>query len=204
MSDGLAKSAIILASSSETRRRLLRGAGIAYECAAADLDEGAMLQECESHGFSANEAAQTLAAAKAKKIAALNPDALVIGCDQILHCQDLWFSKPKDRASAEKDLRFLRGKQHFLASAVVVAKQDTVLWRHTETAAMHMRDFSDAFLQDYMEKMGDAVLLSVGCYQLEGIGAQLFDKIAGDYFSILGLPLVPLLGALRSLDAIGK
>jgi len=130
------------------------------------------------------------------------PDAVVIGADQVLDCDGKWFDKPGGRDSALRQLKELRGKRHRLVTAVAVAAKGAVAWKHVEAATMTMRVFSDAFLADYLDRAGEAAWGSAGGYQLEGLGAQLFAKIEGDFFAILGLPLLPLLDHLRRAGAL--
>ena len=137
-----------------------------------------------------------LAELKAQRVSQRHKDALVIGADQMLQCGGIWFDKPADLDHARGHLIALRGKTHELLSAVCVVRDGEVLWRHLESAQLTMRPFSDAFIDEYLAAAGDAVCASVGAYQLEGRGAQLFSRIEGDYFTILGLPLLPLLGFL--------
>jgi septum formation protein len=146
--------------------------------------------------------ALALAEAKAHQVSALEPDAVVIGSDQVLVCGGELFSKPMSVAAARRQLKALRGLTHALPTAVVLARAGEVLWSHIEEPELTMRDFSDAFLTAYLKEMGRSVTETVGGYKLEGLGGQLFDRIEGDYFSIIGLPLFPLLQALRGLGAL--
>jgi septum formation protein len=141
--------------------------------------------------------AGALAELKARRVSASDGEGLVLGADQVLVCEDTLFSKPETHAAARSQLQRLRGRPHQLLTAAVLARAGTPLWRHVDVSTLWMRSFSDAFLEAYLAQEGDAVLGSVGCYRLEGMGVQLFERIDGDYFSILGLPLVPLLAALR-------
>lgn len=143
-----------------------------------------------------------LAEAKASTIAARHPGALVIGADQLLVCGEVWLDKPSDLATARRQLRELRGRQHELITAVVLWRDNAVLWRHVERPVLVMRDFSDTFLDAYLASAGAGALSAVGAYQLEAMGIQLFAQIEGDYFAILGLPLLPLLDCLRNLGAL--
>ncbi|MBL4907078.1 MAG: Maf family protein [Sneathiella sp.] len=188
---------VILASSSKSRETLLRNAGLNFEIAPASVDEEEMKHSMQAAGASAAETAVALAELKAIRISRHFPDHYIIGADQMLECGSLWFDKPIDKEHARAHLTTLRGKTHKLQNAVCVVKTSAVIWHHVNEARMNMRKFSDDFLDQYMEMAGDDILLSVGAYQLEGVGAQLFNKVDGDFFSILGLPLLPLLDFLR-------
>ncbi len=188
---------LILASASGVRARLLREAGVRFGVRPADVDESQLKKTfCESGTTSAGMAA-ALAEAKALNVSQASPHALVLGCDQALVCEGRLFDKSRDAGEAREMLAFLRGKDHQLISASALALGGKVVWRNQEMATLRMRNFSDAFLEAYLKAEGTIVLSSVGCYHLEGRGAQLFERIEGDFFSILGLPLIPLLGALR-------
>ena len=145
-----------------------------------------------------------LAELKALRVSASRPGDLVLGADQVLVCEGRILSKAETLAEAAAQLKFLRGKSHMLISALALARDGDVVWRHADEARLAMRDFSDAFLDSYLKAEGEAVLGSVGCYRLEGPGAQLFESVEGDYFSILGLPLLPLLGVLRQQGVIPR
>jgi septum formation protein len=193
---------IVLASASATRRRLLAAAGIVALSDPAALDEGEIRAAFKAEGASALDCAAALAEGKALRVSARHPDALVIGADQILDCGGTWFEKAADRAAAQAHLRALRGKTHSLAGAVAIAQQGRIIWQARSAPRLAMRAFSDAFLETYLDQAGDAVLQSVGAYELEGLGIHLFAKIEGDYFAILGLPLLPLLAFLRDRGAL--
>ncbi|MBS0240965.1 MAG: septum formation protein Maf [Proteobacteria bacterium] len=198
-----ARKRLILASTSASRKRMLEGAGLAFEAMASDVDEVRLRAELEGKGVrGAEPIARALAAAKAEAVSAQNPDALVIGGDQVLALGSRIFEKPKDVEAARRQLMDLRGRMHDLVSAVVLAEGGRGVWAHAETATMTMRLFSPQFLDDYLAKAGPIVCQSVGAYQLEGLGAHLFERIEGDYFTILGLPLIALLGELRGRGAI--
>lgn len=188
---------LILASASGVRARLLREAGVRFGVRPADLDEASAKKELQSKGITSDGMAAALAEQKALDVSQASPHALVLGCDQVLVCENRIFDKPRDAAEAQETLQFLRGKAHHLITACVLAQTSEVVWQHQERATLWMRDFSDAFLQSYLKTEGMAIMSAVGCYQLEGRGAQLFDRVEGNFFSILGLPLIPLLGALR-------
>jgi septum formation protein len=198
---GLTAAALVLASSSRTRARLLEEAGLAVSCDPAAIDEATMKARCRAEGRDAAACAALLADAKAACVAERRADALVIGADQLLVCGGDWFDKPQDRPAARRQLLQLRGKPHELVTAVAVWRGNRALWRHLERPRLTMRDFSNDFLDAYLAASGDGILASVGAYQLEHFGAQLFERIEGDYFAILGLPLLPLLAFLRAAGA---
>jgi len=188
---------LILASASASRAAMLRNAGLEIEILPAAVDEDSVKRAVRPEGGDTNAAAGLLAGLKARRVSRNHPHALVIGADQMLQCGADWYDKPVDAEDARVHLRRLRGKSHMLVTAAVVARDDMVIWSHTDTATLHMRPFSDAFLDDYLDRLGTSVTETVGCYRLEGPGAQLFSRIDGDFFTILGLPLLPLLDFLR-------
>lgn len=187
---------LVLASKSTARRALLEAAGVAVRVRPAAINERAL--EAQAGPRNPSEAAALLARAKATAVAAAHPGLFVLGADQTLALGERRFSKAADRDGARAQLLALRGKTHTLHSAIAVARGNEVLFEHVDNARLTMRDFSDAFLDRYIETVGDAVTASVGGYQLEGPGIQLFDRVEGDYSTILGLPLLPLLRWLRS------
>ena len=191
----LAAEPLVLASRSFARAALLTGAGIAIEVLPADIDERGV--EAKAPAQDAAAAAALLAREKARAVAALRPGRLVLGADQTLALGARRFSKPADRAAAEEQLRALRGKTHALHSALALMRDGEVLFEHADMARLTMRSFSDKFLTQYLDAAGEAVTASVGGYQLEKPGIQLFERVEGDYFTILGLPLLPLLDFLR-------
>jgi septum formation protein len=195
-------SLLVLASASTARLRLLTDAGIAAERDPADIDEAAIKTECRHSGRPAADCAAQLAEAKAQMVARRHPGRLVLGADQMLECDGRWFDKPADRAEAREQLHALSGRSHELITAAAIVRDGTVLWRAIERPRLTMRRFSDAFLDRYLEAMGDRVLKTVGGYELEGTGAQLMQQIEGDYFAILGLPLLSLLEFLRETGAL--
>jgi septum formation protein len=188
---------VILASKSAARRAVLDGAAVTYEAVVAGVDEDAVKVEMLANGAGPREVAEALAERKALVISKMRP-GLVIGADQTLDLDGKLYDKAPDLYQAWQRLNLLRGKTHRLHSAVVVARDGAPIWRETVTASLTMRDFSDSFLQHYLATEGEAALGSVGCYRLEGPGAQLFSRIEGDYFAILGLPLMGLLDLLRA------
>jgi septum formation protein len=188
---------LILASGSAIRAAMLHAAGLDFRVLPSRVDEDEIKLSLKSEGVSIREAAQALAELKAHRVSQNEPADFVIAADSMLACEGRWYDKPEHMGQARDHLLSLRGKTHELVSAVVVARGGSVIWRHTDAAKLTMRDFSDGFLDAYLAQAGDAVLSSVGCYQLEGLGVQLFSKIQGDHFTILGLPLLPLLDILR-------
>lgn len=190
---------VILASSSQTRAALLRRAGIDIRVDPAGLDESAMIAAMRDTDdpLPPEDVAAVLADAKAETVSARNPDTLVAAADQTLALGDRLFQKPADIDQARRQLLDLAGRTHALHSAVSLFRDGQFVWRHVDTAHLTMRGFSPEFLGRYLAAVGDDALSSVGGYQLEGRGAQLFDRIDGDYFTILGLPLLPLLAVLR-------
>lgn len=196
MSAGRPPANLILASKSTARRAVLAGAGVPFETASSGVDEGAAKARLLAAGADPRAVAEALAEEKAVAVSRIRPE-LVLGADQTLEFGGQLFDKVETLAEARERLRTLRGRPHQLHSAVVVAEGGAPVWRETVSATLTMRDFSDAFLEDYLAAEGEASLGSVGCYRLEGLGAQLFAGIEGDYFTILGLPLMGLLGLLR-------
>jgi nucleoside triphosphate pyrophosphatase len=186
---------LVLASKSTARLALLAAAGIAVEVLPADIDERDV--EAKASAQDAGAAAALLAREKARAIAAIRPGRMVLGADQTLALGTRRFSKPEDREGAAEQLRALRGNTHALHSALAVMRDGNVLFEHRDAAQLTMRSFSDKFLDEYLDAVGDVATTSVGGYQLEKSGIQLFDRIEGDYFTILGLPLLPLLEFLR-------
>jgi septum formation protein len=188
---------LILASQSPFRRALLEGAGLRFTTHPAHVDEAAIKRAVQAERESAEDAALLLAEMKAARVARREPGALVIGADQILVCEGVWFDKPADVTEARAQLRTLRGKTHMLATAVVCHVGESRIWHHVVRPRLTMRVFSDAFLETYLAEEGETVTATVGGYRLEGPGVQLFDRIDGEYSAIIGLPMLPLLGFLR-------
>jgi septum formation protein len=189
------KQPLILASGSKARKAMLTQAGLVFDVIPADIDEAAVLKNLQGK-LPPEEIAAELARRKALAVASDNQETLVIGADQMLVCAGRIYSKAKTKEEARENLKNLRGRTHQLISAVCVAHGDEIMWSHTDTASLTMRGFDDDFFNDYMDAAGDALLNSVGGYELEGLGATLFERTEGDYFTILGLPLLPLLGFL--------
>jgi septum formation protein len=188
---------LILASGSAIRAEILRRAGVAFTVETSAVDEAEIKSAFRAEQRPAVDCAIALAEAKASRVSRRHAGALVIGADQILVCDGVWYDKPADRAAARDQLLALRGKRHELISAVCVMRDGERLWHVVERPALMVRKFSDGFLEDYLDTAGDAILASVGAYELEGRGVQLFERIDGDFFAILGLPLLPLLAFLR-------
>lgn len=193
---------IVLASSSPFRMALLRNAGLDAEPIPADLDERALEAPLLESGAGAEDVALVLAEAKATAVSEAYPARLVIGCDQTLSLGDTIFHKPADMEGARRHLLALSGRTHHLNSAVILARGGEVLWRHVSIASLTMRQLDPGFIGRHLARVGAKALSSVGAYQIEGEGIQLFEKIEGDYFTIVGLPLLPLLAELRTLGAI--
>ncbi len=187
---------IILASGSATRRALLQAAGLHFTAVATGVDEDAVKREARV--LDATPADTALRLARLKAQAVRQPDALVIGCDQILVCGGIWHDKPPTLQAARTQLAALRGRTHVLATATVVLRGGVELWHHAASPRLTMRAFSDAFLDSYLRAEGPALLASVGAYRLEGLGVHLFEAVHGEHSAILGLPVLALLGFLRA------
>lgn len=202
----LETSQLILASGSRTRYAMLKSAGLAFTVVPPDIDEDAVRETLLSDNVDIEplDVADVLARVKGEAVSAANPESLIIAADQVLALGSEIFTKPKDMEAAWESLKRLRGETHQLHSAVVLAENGQVTWAYVETAHLKMRNFSTTFLSEYLLKAGDSVCQSVGGYQLEGLGIQLFEKIDGDYFTILGLPLMPLLAELRQRDVLTR
>lgn len=193
---------IILASGSPFRRAMLENAGIAVQAVPADLDERALEAPLHDSGASPDDVALVLAEAKAVSVSEKDHGALVLGCDQTLSMGDEIFHKPTDMEGARRHLLALSGRTHHLNSAAVLARDGEVLWRHVGVASLTMRTLDPAFIGRHLARVGAKALQSVGAYQIEGEGIQLFEKIEGDHFTIIGLPLLAVLAELRRLGAI--
>ncbi len=191
---------LILASKSVARREVLANAGVAFDVQVAGIDEDAL----KLPGVDARDLAIELAKAKALAVSKQHPDAVVLGADQTLAFDGGLISKAPTLAAAKARLSDMRGKPHQLHSGVALAKGGKILWADADTAHMRVRDFSDAFLDTYIATEGDELLHCVGSYRLEGMGSQLFDKVDGDYFTVLGMPLWLVLEQLRHFEALPK
>jgi septum formation protein len=197
VSDRDKASGLVLASASASRAAVLRQAGLAIRQDPAGVDEEAVKRSLRAEGADAAHVATTLADLKAQQVSRRHPDAFVIGADQMLECNGVWFDKPPDIDHARAHLMSLRGRTHELITAAVVVRSGARIWQHVDRAALTMRPFSDAFIEHYLQAVGDEACSTVGAYRLEGTGAQLFSRVEGDFFTILGLPLLPLLDFLR-------
>jgi septum formation protein len=193
---------VVLASGSATRRAMLERAGVAIVVVKPDVDEGGIKFECRDRRLPAGEAAHRLAAAKAIQVSPRHPGRIVLGADQMLDCDGEWFDKPVNRAAAARQIGLLSGRAHTLFSAVAAVRDGTVIWRCLESAELTLRVLSPGFIQSYLDRAGKAVLSTVGAYQVEGLGIQMFDAIRGDHSTILGMPLIPLLAFLREQGVI--
>lgn len=196
--------AVILASGSRSRASLLRNAGVVFTQQPSAVDEDAIKAALRAQGATAAHCAEVLAEMKAVQVSRAHPAALVIGADQMLACEGVWFDKPLGLDGARAHLRQLRGRTHQLLNSLIVARGGARVWHYADHATMRMRPLSDAFVEQYLASAGAAILGSVGAYQLEGMGSQLFEAVAGDFFSILGLPLLPLLAFLREHGVVAS
>lgn len=192
---------IVLASTSAIRQQVLRSAGVPFEAVAAGVDESSVKDSLLAEGVGPRDIADALAEAKAVKVS-MRRLGLVIGADQTLDLEGRLFDKAQSVEEARDRLKDLRGRTHRLHCGMVVARDGVAIWREVVTTTLRMRPFSDAYLDAYLERNTPQILHSVGCYQLEGEGVQLFDRIEGDYFAILGLSLIPLLDILRRHQAV--
>lgn len=193
---------LILASASASRTRLLTAAGVPHRVEAAHVDEAAIKESLVAERATAGDIAEILGATKARQVAAGAPGVLVLGADQVLELDGALFDKPGDMDEARRHLLALRGRTHRLWTSASVVRDGRHQWHHTEASALTMRDFTEAFLERYLEEAGEAVLTSVGAYRLEETGAQLFSAVEGNHFAILGLPLLALLPFLRANSII--
>lgn len=195
---------LILASQSRFRAGLLAAAGVAVETMPAHVDEADVKQAARAEGASAEDTALLLASLKVERIARRHPEALVIGGDQMLVCEGTWFDKPPDMAAARAQLLALRGKAHTLVTAVLCQRGDQRVWQHIARPRLVMRDFSEAFLDQYLALEGEVLTTTVGAYRVEGPGLQLFDRIEGEHSEIVGLPMLALLGFLRQHGVLAR
>lgn len=193
---------IVLATASQARIAILGNAGIEFAAKSANIDERAVEAPLAASGASPAKIAMALAEAKAMAVGNKEEDAFVIGADQTLSADGERWNKPGSLNQAREQLMTLSGRMHELCSAIAIVRAHEVIWRHSEIAQMTMRDLTGEFIDQYLAEVGEAALSSVGAYQVEGRGIQLFEHIDGDYFTILGLPLLPLLAILRELGAI--
>lgn len=193
---------ILLASTSPTRLQMLQAAGLAVDPVAPRVDEATIRDALVAEGAHPRDIADTLAEMKARKVAEKHPDALVLGCDQVLALDRETFAKPETPDAAREQLRRLRGRSHKLLSAIVAYENSEPVWRHVAEARLTMHAFSDTYLDDYVTRNWDSIRHSVGCYKIEEEGVRLFSAISGDHFTILGLPLLPLLAWLGTRGMI--
>ena len=197
-----AQPALVLASGSATRARLLEACGLRFDIVPPDLDEAPYKQAARLAGESASEAAVALAVAKALAVSTAHPEALVIGADQILSVGEMWFDKPRDLGEARRHLELLSGRRAILHTAAVLARGRTIVWQHIVEPVILHRSASASFLDLYVAREGSALLQSVGACRIEGFGQHLIERIDGEHAAILGLPLLDLLAALRDEGAI--
>ncbi|MFN4089403.1 MAG: Maf family protein [Alphaproteobacteria bacterium] len=188
---------VVLASASRARAAMLEQAGVICAARPANVDEVEVKRSLQAADAAVADVAVALAALKAETVSRRTPGVLVIGADQMLECGGVWFDKPAGREGARATLRALRGRDHRLISAVVAAEDGRRVWHHVDQVTLSMRAFDDAFLETYLDAVGEAAFGSVGAYQLEGLGAQLIRRVDGDFFTVLGMPLLPLLAFLR-------
>lgn len=193
---------LVLASTSPFRKMLFENAGLKFVTDAPEIDERAIEETLDGSGVTASDVAEILAEAKASNVAERHQGKLIVGGDQTLSLEGRQFHKPKNTEEARGHLLSLSGKTHQLNSAIVIVRDEEVLWRHVSVAHMHMRQLDPAFIGRHLAEVGHAALQSVGAYQIEGAGIQLFEKVDGDYFTIVGVPMIPLLAKLRDLGEI--
>ncbi|HBF30108.1 Maf family protein [Rhizobium sp.] len=193
---------LVLASTSPFRKQLLQEAGLEFTTAVPDIDEREIESRAEHQALSPSALAELLGCEKALAVSKTTPGTLVLGGDQVMALGSKLYHKPKDRTAARTQLLSLRGDTHVLNSSLALAKDGEIIWSHVSLAHMTVRMFSETFLDDYLDRMGERILKSVGGYQIEGMGVQLFSAIDGDYFTIIGVPLLPLMQKLRELGVI--
>lgn len=194
---------VILASGSAIRRKLMIEAGLDFEVITKPVDEAAIKDSMLAESARLRDIADALAEAKSMRVSRIE-SGLVIGADQIMVMDEKLFDKPKDMNEARERLKLMRGKTHYLMGAVVICENGNPVWRHMAKTKLTMRDFTDEFLEDYLVKEGELVTKSVGAYRFEGLGSQLFSHVEGDFFSILGLSLLPVMDYLRVRGAIAS
>jgi septum formation protein len=192
-------SKLVLASGSAIRRRILDGAGVSFSVDPARVDESELKQEMTD--LSPADLALKLSEAKALDVSSRQPGRLVLGADQVMELEGRPLDKCPDQAAARARLIAMRGKPHHLRSGVTIARDGEIVWNLKSSASLWVRDFSEAFLDDYMDRAGEELTKGVGAYAFEGLGAQLFDRVEGDYYGVLGLPLLPVLAYLRTQGA---
>ncbi len=197
-------SPIILASMSEIRQQMLSNAGLIFTVEPAKIDEDTIMRSLQAEGARPIDIADALAEFKARKISDKHPGSLVIGCDQVLQCDQQIFAKASSVEEAKEHLKILRGKKHKLLSAVVIYEGGEPKWRHVGQVSLTMRAFSDAFMEDYLKRNWESIQHAVGCYKLEEEGVRLFSRVEGDYFTVLGLPLLDLLSYLTLRGVLPK
>ena len=195
---------LVLASGSSIRRQLLENAGVPVDVSVARIDEDTIKDSLLAEGASAREVADALAEGKARRVALRQPDDYVLGCDQVLSFKGKLISKCATAEEARSLLSELRGERHMLLSAAVIFREGRPVWRHIGEVRLTMADFSDAYLDDYLSRNWPDVQDAIGCYKLESEGARLFSRIDGDYFNVLGLPLLPLLAYLSQRGVIAS
>lgn len=187
----------ILASQSQSRAKILDSVGISCEAIPSNVDEDKIKEKAKLYDWTIEETALALAREKAEVVSKIYPHHYVVGADQMMICENRWFDKAVSLDDAKDQLRFIRSKSHFLLSACTLYYQEKEIWSILVRPELVVRDLSDEFIESYVGKLGNEILKSVGCYQVEGMGAQLFEKIEGDIFTIMGLPLLPLMIELR-------
>ena len=193
---------LLLASASPFRRKMLEAAGLQFRVVPANVDETALKRTLSARGLAPAAVAEAVAAAKAEAVSSGFPENLVVGADQVLALEDEMLDKPADLAAARAQLEQLRGRTHRLFSAVALAQGGQMVWCKVERATLTMRDFSSGFLDTYLARSGTGLCQIVGSYEIEGPGIQLFERVEGDHFTIIGLPLMPLLAELRARGVI--
>ena len=195
---------LVLASGSATRRVMLEAAGLSIVTDPPDVDERLIKEDCRTKNLSARETSLVLAIAKAAQVGPRHPGRIVLGADQMLECDGVWFDKPLDRAAAARQIALLSGRTHSLFSAIAAIRDGVMIWRTIESAELVVRQLSTEFIESYLDRIGDAVFSSVGGYQVEGLGIQFFSIIRGEHSTILGMPLLPLLDFLRDEGVVGQ